>query len=254
LKSIFSLNLILVLATLSANHAFATQCIKVQGLKTITTEVFKCPDGSISFDQLDSSNYEGRCGQTAAVNSVYSYCNKTFFEPSKNLLFFADMTPGTRPDTMVAGLNTLMLHGSCETGQWKHYYSSNRWDFFKRLVYATKKVNNKLRPLPVLIKPSRSQSTLHWVTVVSVEGFDTKLEKKFNKEIIKIGFSYQNLLDLLRDPKFNPMLSKSCKVRYNQYGGSYTDTCERFADKASGVNDSWYTSAYGEYNYIRFVK
>ena len=164
------------------------------------------------------------------------------------------MTPGTRPDTMVAGLNTIMLHSSCETGVWKHYYSSNRWDFFKRLVYATKKVNNKLRPLPVLIKPSRSQSTLHWVTVVSIEGFDTKLEKKLNKEILKIGFSYQNLLDLLMDPEFNPMLNKRCKVRYNQYGGSYSDSCESFANKAGGVNDAWYTSAYGEYNYIKFVK
>ena len=254
MKNIFKPKSTLACFLLFSSIAHAGFCTKVEGLKRITTDVFKCNDGSISFDQLDSSNYEGRCGQTAAVNSVYSYCKQTFFEPSKNLLFFADLTPGTRPDTMVAGLNTIMLHKSCEVGTWKHYYSGNSWDFFKKLVYGTKKVNDKVRPMPVLIKPSSSSSTLHWVTVVSVEGFDTKLEKKFDEAFKKSGYRADRVFELLNDPKLNPMINKSCKVRYNQYGSSYTDTCSKFADKANGVNDSWYTSFYGEYNYIKFVK
>ena len=236
------------------NFAHAGFCTKVEGLTKIKTDVFKCKDGSISFDQLDSSNYEGRCGQTAAVNSLYSYCKKTFFEPSANLLFFVDMTPGTRPDTMVKGMNTMMLHKSCERGTWKHYYSDTSWDFFKKLVYGTKKVNNNVRPMPVLIKPSRSSSTLHWVTVVSVEGFDTKMEKKFDNEVKKSNYNMARMFDFLKDPKLNPMLNKACKVRYNQYGSSYTDSCSEFATKANGVNDSWYTSLYGEYNYIKLKK
>ena len=55
-------------------------CKKVTSLNTnvISTPVYKCKDGTISFNQVEDTKYEGRCGQTAAANTIYEYCNKTF--------------------------------------------------------------------------------------------------------------------------------------------------------------------------------
>lgn len=225
LKLLFGLSLILGASTPSW-----AGCSKEINLSKIDAKVWKCDDGTISYDQPDGkSNYEGLCGPTAAANAFHAYC-QGFFVELKDIAsrYFSDITPGVRPDVMERGLNKMFKNNSeCMRGEWKYYYVKNRWDFLDSLYYEvrrgkgvvkrTQANGTKVTRSPVLVLLKSSGKNLHWVTVVDIVGHKT-------------GFS---------DP--DAYKSPNCKVIYNDYGSQSSTSCSKFASAAEGVDDAWYT-------------
>jgi hypothetical protein len=206
------------------------------------TRVYRCDDNSVSFQQATfsnlsakKSNYNGLCGATAASNVFHAYCQNLFIEPTEiGTKYFDDYTPGIRPDTMESGLNRLFSNNSeCLNGEWKYYYSTNRYDFIQSLKievrkknsYLTRKISDKQTaprsPVIVLLSTTGGE-ILHYVTVVDVTGF-------------KGG------LDL-----------NGCRVIYNDFGDQTSATCDDFSSYANQVDDTVLTSFLPEYVHLVF--
>lgn len=223
-------------------------CNKSIKLKFIKTSVWQCEDGTISYSQGDryvngkdkKNDYEGMCGPTAAANVFHAYCEKLFIEPTKiSGKYFDDITPGVRPDTMEYGLNKMFNNNSeCISGEWKYYYSTNRWNFLNSLtrelnskytyLTRTRKDGTKVKraPVPVLISKKSDAKVLHWVTVVDI-----------------IGYSDDDLEDYE---------SKECKVIYNDMGSQHTATCANFVKYSHQVDNNTFTRWMPEYIHIVF--
>lgn len=147
----------------------------------------RCEDGSISFVQPDSEGYqgwEGKCGQTAAANSVYHLC-QTAFSPDEDLdKFLSDITPGVLPKTLRRGLTKIIAENKsyCPQGQWKVQHARNNKDFINHVAknikpnYSTNTINILNRdgltrytnPVITLIVDPGTKF-LHWVTIVDME-------------------------------------------------------------------------------------
>lgn len=221
---LFALGLFLIN---TASSAACLKKIKLNVLKNLS--VYQCDDGTISHSQPENTTYEGLCGPTAGANAFHAYCKSTIVDPALiGPKYFWDITPGVRPDVLKSGLNRLFKNNSeCMKGNWKYYYSTNRWDFIDSLYYEVRRGNGTLKrnlsknvtairsPVLALTKSLISRN-LHWVTVVDVVGHKPK------------------------SPDFHDKKS-SCSVIYNDSGSQTSESCATFISRANGVDDAWYT-------------
>jgi hypothetical protein len=235
---------------MNANPAQAKSCKKIE-FDDFDANVGRCEDGTISFAQPTTfkgkgkkSDYEGLCGAVAAANAFHAYCDKYFVIPEKiGPKYFYDVTPGIRPDTLVAGLNDLFDNNSdnCLSGTWKHYYTKSRWDFISLLSKAVKSGKShwkrqasessalfEVSPVIVLISKSDDADVLHYVTVVDVDMYDRT--RNFEKDQFK----------------------NDCNVIYNDFKAQKSTTCKNFAKWARNVDNGTWTSWMHEYNYFEF--
>ena len=67
----------------------------------------RCHDGSASFEQHESSDWEGRCGHTMAANMLYTICNKAVHPVNEFGRVFSDIGAGTSHRTVTSGLNII---------------------------------------------------------------------------------------------------------------------------------------------------
>ncbi len=139
-----------------------------------------CEDGTVSFDQPTSTGingWNGFCGQTAAANTgamiCYRYTHPTLFDD-----YADDLTPGSRPGTVRAGLAKYFAEGGCPSGRWQNRSPWTANGFFEELrsaLWLTRGKSLRRRengtsvrftPVPVLI--SSGLQAMHWVTVVDL--------------------------------------------------------------------------------------
>lgn len=208
---------------------------------------YRCQDGTVSFAQATrysdrkskKDDYESLCGAVATANVFHAYCHNLFVNHVKIAeKYFNDITPGIRPDTLKAGLNKMFENNKeCMSGEWKYYYSTNRWNFLNSLYfevrrgngYWTRKINDvvkaKRSPLIVLISKKNDAKILHYVTVVDIIGYD---------------------------PKVQDYKSDECKVIYNDFGSQTSKSCSQFVKYANQVNNQFFTSILNEYTHIVF--
>jgi hypothetical protein len=180
----------------------------------------RCRDGSASFVQPDSEGwggYEGKCGQTAASNLMYSYCSLAGHPQNYANRFLRDLTPGVTPSTLRDGLRKMFKENdsACPQGQWKQNTSYNSHTFFSAIDDALSSSDAIVRkrndgstigraPVAALIRVPGSRD-LHWITVV-------------------------DLLD--KD-------NSSCRVMINHWDSQFTVPCLNFAKWSYGVKDSY---------------
>lgn len=147
----------------------------------------RCKDGSISFVQPDSegwNGWEGKCGPTAASNSLYHLCKKGLNPNTYVARYMSDITPGVRPRTLRNGLKKIFKINkeSCPTtNKWvysKHkntenYIAKLKQDLFPKyshpnLLNITRNGKSYFRnPILTLIQ-NPGGKYLHWVTVIDV--------------------------------------------------------------------------------------
>jgi hypothetical protein len=147
----------------------------------------RCKDGSISFVQPDSdgwNGWEGKCGQTAASNSLFHMCQKGL-DPDKYIdPYLRDRTPGVRPNTLQKGLNRISNKhkDTCPTTQrWIASYLGNQANFIAKLkqhlipnyshgnlIQLQRNGEEKLRQPVIVLVQNPGGNYLHWVTVVDV--------------------------------------------------------------------------------------
>ncbi len=224
-------------------------CYERVDLKDIgsKTPAYKCEDGTVSFAQNTrysdrkekKDDYESLCGAVAAANVFHAYCEKLFVNHMKiGTKYFWDMTPGIRPDTLEGGLNEMFDNNpECMSGEWKYYYSTNRWNFLDSLYYEVRRGNGewvrkqsivsqaRRSPVIVLISRSNDAKILHYVTVVDIIGYDPKVGDYENDE---------------------------CKVIYNDFGGQTEKACSKFVKYANQVDNQLLTSMLREYTHLVF--
>ena len=141
-----------------------------------------CSDGSYSFCELPAGGFcesEGRCGQTTAANIFASYCSEKI-EPRRFIDTAWDMTPGTRPGTLVTMLNTVFDDRQCYNKSFKWAETnSNASNLISDLYRATESELTftplppesdwlpRKKPVAVLV----DIDVPHWVTVVGVVNY-----------------------------------------------------------------------------------
>lgn len=240
--------ILFILSILFINHAYSARCEAID-LGDSRYDVGRCEDQTISFDQPSTykgsskkGSYEGLCGAVASANVFHAYCSKNFLIPAQiGPMYFYDITPGIRPDTLVRGLNKLFHNNRniCFSGDWHHYYATNRWDFIDRLESAighgnsnwyrkTSSASYQVSPVIVLISKNNAD-TLHYVTVVDVI------------QDHSVDFDTQEN-------------ASSCQVFYNDYQRQRSTTCKKFSSWARQVDNSTWTGWMNEYNYFKFVQ
>lgn len=183
----------------------------------------RCKDSTVSFVQPSSTGYkgwEGKCGQTAASNILYSYCKIGASPSSYTDNYLSDYTPGVRPGTLVSGLDDMFaLNTDCPREASWHGFSydyesdyidairrglkaniSNQYKQVRKVSYSKTKV---VTPVAVLIRVPGGKE-LHWITIVDIE------ENK-----------------------------KSCKFIVNHWDGQYKVDCSKIAKWSRGVADSY---------------
>jgi len=198
----------------------------------------RCEDGTVSYVQPDAEGfqgYEGKCGQTAAANLMYSYCKIIVKPETYANSYLSDYSPGVRPDTMRYGMNNMFKsnYPNCPSAYSKkwHYYS---YDTSKEYINAIERglsapVGNSHKikrtradgtkifrtPVALLIRSPGGQ-ILHWITAVDVVRINNKCEILVNHwddqykvpcHIISkwsrgVGNSYGDILDSYTIIKF----------------------------------------------------
>jgi hypothetical protein len=144
----------------------------------------RCQDGSISFVQPDSegwNGWEGKCGQTAAANSLFHLCQVAVSPKDYVDRYMQDSTPGVRPKVLARGLKQITsLNTPCPTVKnWQQSNYRNHEQFIAgvkqdlipkfshaRLIHLNR--DNKIyqrNPVIVLIQ-NPGDKYLHWVTIV----------------------------------------------------------------------------------------
>ena len=224
-------NLILMVLGLSLiSSVCSAACInrvKLNILKDV--KVYQCEDETISYLQPNNTTYEGLCGPTAGANAFYAYCRNTFVDPKLIApKYFWDITPGVRPDILKSGLNRMFKNNSeCLKGNWKYYYSTNRWDFLDSVYFEVRRGNGTQKRIisntgtrairsPVLVLTKAYGKNLHWVTVVDIVGYKpSKMNSDYEKP--------------------------ECKVIYNDSGTQTTEACKTFVNRSNEIDDHWYT-------------
>lgn len=215
-------------------------CAKKGEAQVVKDPYYHCKDGSISFKQPSSTGYkgyEGKCGQTAASNIMYFYCDLITSPSNYTNAYLSDYTPGVRPDTFEEGINEMFRdETSCPYGSWTFYNNSDhRIDYLDSLYYGLKDnavltrtrsdgTRIKRGPIPVLIEiPPRRSGIFHWVTVVDIEGYNPKQWQNYSTE--------------------------ACKVIINHWGAQYSVPCEVFTSWS--YNTDLTTAGYATGNYVR---
>lgn len=224
--------------------AFGKTCNKRVEFKSgskVKPVVYKCLDGTVSYKQIKSTyvpsttgiiaryltginsipqgRTESYCGATAAVNVHNAYCKKYFINPnSVARKYFDDINPGVRYDTMLRGLNRLFSNqgNDCVNGHWSMSHPRTNAYFIKEIYnhlnygkgyWKNPKTKKSISPVIVLINRTPKTTSLHWVTVVGIEGFSPA----------------------------NPSFS-NCVVKINEWGKQTRESCSTFAKHASQVN------------------
>ncbi len=161
----------------------------------------RCKDGSVSFEQPDSTGYngyEGKCGQTAASNVMYAYCKIIVSPDVYTNAYLSDYTPGVRPDTIKKGLNKMFAKNyECPDGigkKWHYYSYDTQVDYIDAIErglknklnpYETMKITREdgkkvsRTPVPLLIRSPGGQ-ILHWITAVDIVRKDNKCDMFVN--------------------------------------------------------------------------
>ncbi len=176
----------------SARDYITDNCLEVKD--TVSNELDlrnnslrRCKDGTVSFIQPSSQgvfNNEGRCGQTAASNLLYSYCHLAAHPESYSNYFLGDVTPGVRPKTMLDGINKIFENNRshCPTGKWISVKSKNSDAFldsiesgltpkssFKNLTRRTREGGEEILRSPVLALVRNPGGRIpHWLTIVDL--------------------------------------------------------------------------------------
>jgi hypothetical protein len=160
---------------------------------------YTCGDGTLSAEQGNSwgvGGWEGRCGQTAATNVLYSLCGKISPSLRKRGVcsredgVFNDVLPGVLPSTMAADYNEFLSLNACtertvssrrvENAKLKDFYD-NRSSLSQVIEEQMKMVTSALlkstHPTMFMIETTDGPG-LHWVTVT---GSEDRGGKKFLK-------------------------------------------------------------------------
>lgn len=234
---------IISLVILSANsYSFASCNTKLNLTKLKDVKVYRCDDNTISHSQPSNTKYEGLCGPTAVANAFHAFCDGNIVDPKAlSEKYFWDITPGVRPDVLKSGLNKVFKNNKeCITGNWKYYYSKNRWNFLDSLYSRVRKRVGTLERItengtkairsPILVLTKASGNNLHWVTVVDV-----------------IGYKPGSALEEYK--------RATCKVIYNDSGRQTSELCSRFVQRANEIDNAWYTDlVLPEYVHLVFEK
>lgn len=184
----------------------------------------RCSDNTISYVQppsKGSSGYEGRCGQTAASNIMYSYCKLVVSPENYSNAYLRDLTPGVRPGTLIRGLDQMFSENKFEcpdSREWNTYSYRVENDFIGgierglvtdikskyKLKRKTSKASSVERtPVALLIRVPGG-TDLHWITIV----------------------------DLMKS-------STKCEMVVNHWNKQYTVPCSKIAKWSRGVEDSY---------------
>lgn len=240
------------------------------------TEAYRCSDRTItmSIHPTDSKfTYEGLCGPIAASNVMYPYCRGKVFSPNEahDKGYFSDITPGTRPSTLVSGLNRIFRENSTcpRRGSWKYYKSSNGYKFLNFALRTMNSVSSSYSKAPfiAMIKTVGS-STLHYVTVTDIffaksksqtrERRMTRLTPAQIKAIRRTPprrtaqreSEVRNVTQYSTITKANQSL---CRVKYNDGKLQKIYTCDNFLKIMRQANDAAGMGLIlGEYNYLLF--
>lgn len=142
----------------------------------------RCRDNSVSFIQPNSdgwNGWEGKCGQTAAANSLFHYCRVAKDPNSYIDEYLRDITPGVRPGTLKRGMNKLFKKfPNCGEFKFQKYALKTREDFIALIKQKLIPKNNypnilslerngqmrSRQPVMTLIQ-NPGGKYLHWVTV-----------------------------------------------------------------------------------------
>jgi hypothetical protein len=189
------------LATCSLKNQLSVGPVPPQVPADADLEGYTCGDGTLSAEQGNSwgvGGWEGRCGQTAATNVLYTLCKKV--SPSLRKMgvcsredgVFNDVLPGVLPSTMAADYNEFLSLNDCsertvtnhrvENAKLKDFYE-NRSDLSQVLQEQVKMVTSALAksPHPTMFMIETSDGPgLHWVTVTGPEERDGKKFLKIN--------------------------------------------------------------------------
>ena len=235
-----------LLSLVIANPVLGATCktrIKFKAGSPIKNAVYRCSDGTVShaqpkteFMRYQASNFfeyitgidtnsgrrESFCGVTAAANVYNAYC-KFFMEPRTMAnSYFNDINPGVRYDTMLHGLQELfsVMGGDCVGGYWRLTHPKTGTSFLKAMYYhlysgkksfwRNEELNTTISPVIVLINRTPKTLSMHYVTVVGIEGFNP------------------------RDPSTRN--SSRCIVHINEWGRRTKETCSKFIRNAKQVN------------------
>jgi len=219
--------------------------------------VYKCLDGTVSYKQIKSTfvpsrtgtvlryltgsssiptgRTESYCGATAAVNVHNAYCKKYFVSPSSVAKkYFDDINPGVRYDTMLRGLNRFFSNqgNDCVNGHWSMSHPRTNAYFIKAIYnhlnsgkgyWKNPKTKKRISPVIVLINRTPKTTSLHWVTVVGIEGFNPNR------------------------PSF-----ANCVVKINEWGRQTRESCLTFAKHASQVNSPTLLKWMHDYYLLRY--
>ena len=157
-----------------------------------------CNDGSTSFDQPDSTGWNGWngfCGETATSNLIKMSCGENWHPDGMIHSMAADYTPGTRPSTLVSVINKLAQDSNCGGKKWTYYDTAdNAKDYIDSIVTGlrsgtvftrTRENGTKVKRAPVmtLVKMSGSK-TLHWITIVDITGYNPDLPLSSNPKCV----------------------------------------------------------------------
>lgn len=242
----------LIFITQTAFAKVCNQKVQFKPGSIVKTPVYRCSDGTVSYSQpktayisyvssttsmvlrlltgnttMRTGRTESFCGTTAASNVHNAYCKKFFVNPRSIAdKYFNDVNPGVRYDTMLNGLNKFFNNqgNDCVNGYWYMTHPRSSTDFLNALrrqlnsgkgYWKNPKTGKKISPAIVLINRTPKTASMHWVTVVGLEGYNPSVPSTKNKS--------------------------SCIVHINEWGRRTKETCLKFIRNATQVNSPWIT-------------
>lgn len=143
----------------------------------------RCRDNSVSFVQPKSegwNGWEGKCGQTAAANTLFHYCRIAKDPDSYVGEYMGDITPGVRPGTLRKGMNKLFKKfSSCGNFEFEKKSFRKRDDYISYIkqklisqnIYPStltimRNNESRLRQPVITLIQNPGSKYLHWVSVV----------------------------------------------------------------------------------------
>lgn len=247
-----------------------------------------CLDGTISIEPLDASlwGYEGRCGETAALNTIGMYCNRAISSEEYLENTQPDLTPGSRPSTIRAGLNYYFSRKNECTGEgaWAIYHSDSS-NYITDLTIALSEQNIISREIEIdggnLVVESApivllvDTGTPHWIVLIDIRNNDDSCVATFNdmgaqwtiscNDLTKWGnlgekslctgditeaicgnFTYLKLNRSGRDPQHLPSLDE---ITLQHVTGYFTEDLSEYYDP-KGVSGATVYYAYEQEGYF----
>jgi hypothetical protein len=151
------------------------------------TGLRRCRDGSVSFVQPKSdgwNGWEGKCGHTAASNTLYHICRKAMDPEVYMSKFLSDVTPGVLPRTLKKGITKVFEENKLDCpskNTWSYSKLKNENNFLKNVKqfifpkYSHPNLNTINRngknyfrnPIMSLVQ-NPGGNYLHWVTIVDI--------------------------------------------------------------------------------------